>query len=79
MLATSPFVDGRQLAPGLIAVKSLTWEGREFLDAVRGDDIWKKTKLEAEKIGGVGVAFVWEIAQSVIKHELKTPLGIDAA
>jgi hypothetical protein len=79
MLLESPFVGGRRFLSGEFEIKELTWNGREFLDAIRGDDIWIKTKVAADKIGEVGIGFVWEITKGGIKHELKTRLGIDAA
>lgn len=39
----------------------LTWEGHEFLEAVRDDKRWEKVKVEMAKSGG----FVFEIAKSV--------------
>jgi hypothetical protein len=77
MLLESPFVEGKQMMSGEIVVRGLTWEGREFLDSIRGDVVWKKTKAGVEKIGGTGLGFVWEIAKGIIKNELKTKLGID--
>jgi len=64
MVIESPSVEGNVYQSGDILIRRLTWEGREFLDAVRGDNIWKKTKAEAEQIGGVGMAFAWERAHS---------------
>jgi hypothetical protein len=77
MLLNSPFVEGKRALSGEFLVKGLTWEGREFLDSIRGNDVWQKTKAGVEKIGGVGLGFVWEIAKGVIKNELKAKLGID--
>jgi hypothetical protein len=79
MLLESPFIEGRRFMSGEIEVKKLTWNGREFLDSVRGDEVWKKTKAAVEKIGGTGMAFIWEIAKGVIKSEMKTRLGIDVS
>ena len=39
----------------------LTWEGHEFLEAVRDDKRWEKVKAEMSKGGG----FVYEIAKSI--------------
>jgi hypothetical protein len=52
-------------------VSGLTWEGCEFLDAVRDPEVWKKTKDTAAKAGGAGVAFMWEIAKAIVKAELQ--------
>jgi hypothetical protein len=57
---------------GVVMVGKLTWEGHEFLDAVRDPDIWRKTKERAKTVTTVGFAFLWEIA----KAEIKTKLGL---
>lgn len=47
---------------------SLTWEGKDFLDAVRSDKVWHRVK---ERIGGtvgsVSLAVVKEVAVSVAR------------
>jgi exonuclease V gamma subunit len=32
--------------------KSLTWQGHEFLDAIRNDTVWKKLKAKIKEQGG---------------------------
>jgi Hypothetical protein (DUF2513) len=39
-----------------ITPTSLSWEGHEFLDAIRNETVWNKTK-EIVKEKGVGLAF----------------------
>lgn len=39
----------------------LTWEGHEFLEAVRDDKRWEKVKAEMSKSGG----FVYEMAKAI--------------
>ena len=46
----------------LFCVGRLTWEGHEFLDKIREDTIWKKTK---ETISEKGLPFVFDIVKSV--------------
>jgi len=40
----------------------LTWEGYEFLEASKNNDIWNKTKDIMAKSGG----FVFEVAKSIL-------------
>lgn len=40
----------------------LTWQGHEFLEASRNDDMWNKTKDIMAKSGG----FVFEVAKSIL-------------
>lgn len=44
------------------SVSRLTWEGHEFLDKIREDTIWNKTK---EAISNKGLPFVFDIVKSV--------------
>ncbi len=42
-----PTLDDEHLWP-----RSLTWGGHDFLDAIRNDDVWSKTKSTVqEKVG----------------------------
>ena len=43
-------------------VGRLTWEGHDFLDKIREDTIWKKTK---ETISDKGLPFVFDIVKSI--------------
>lgn len=46
----------------LFSVGRLTWEGHEFLDNIREDTIWNKTK---DTIVEKGLPFVFDIVKSV--------------
>jgi len=50
---------------------SLTWQGHEFLDKIRSDTVWKKTKATAlEKGIDLSVEVVSTIASRVIERLL---------
>ncbi|MGH1588015.1 DUF2513 domain-containing protein [Methylobacterium phyllosphaerae] len=56
----------------------LTWRGCDFLDTIRDDDVWRKTKSGASKAAGAGFGFIVELAKGYAKAELKKlglPLG----
>ncbi len=55
----------------------LTYRGHEFLDSVRDPIIWKKTKDGAQKMGGAGIEFMWEMAKAYGKLLAKEKLGLD--
>ena len=59
--------------------KSLTWNGHEFLDAVRDPEVWRRTKEGASKAGNASIEFIWELAKAYGKHVIKERLGIDLA
>jgi len=54
----------------------LTWEGHEFLDAIRSDNIWEKTKTSFVK-GGLSMTFdlVKTVATDISAAYLKSVTG----
>ena len=57
LLIEAGFLDGG-LGGRMPTIRRLTWNGHEFLEAVRDPSIWNRTKHGAEKAGNVGVEFV---------------------
>ncbi|RMP68437.1 DUF2513 domain-containing protein [Pseudomonas syringae group genomosp. 3] len=57
--------------------KRLTYKGHEFLETVRDEEIWRRTKAGAEKAGGVGLGLLMEIGKAYGKEMLKERLGIE--
>lgn len=53
-----------------IGFKGLTWAGHDFVDALRGEEIWSKTKSTAEKAGGWTVGLLVDIAKAYLKAEI---------
>lgn len=56
----------------------LSWEGHEYLDAVRDPKVWAKTKEGAKKVGSSSVDVLWAIARELIKSNLRRHTGIRA-
>lgn len=54
----------------------LTWEGHEFLDAIRSDTVWAKTKSSFVK-GGLSMTFdlIKGVATDVATAYLKSTIG----
>jgi hypothetical protein len=54
----------------------LTWQGHEFLDAIRSDTVWNKTKTTFFK-DGLSMTFdlVMEVAKDVAVSVLKSAVG----
>lgn len=48
-------------------IKALTWDGHEFLDNVKSDDIWSKVKQQAAAVPGVGLKVLAALAESELK------------
>ena len=57
-------------------IRRLTWEGHEFLDTIRNDNVWSKTKKSFVK-GGLSMTFdlVKGVATDVAAAFLKQTIG----
>nr|WP_272874714.1 DUF2513 domain-containing protein [Roseomonas haemaphysalidis] len=75
LLVDAGFIKG-DATVGEYLVQSITWQGYEFLDAVRDPEIWKKTKAGVKSVGTASVAIIWEIAKGYAKQAAQTKLGL---
>lgn len=57
----------------IITVNSISYNGHQFLDTIRDNDIWKDTKNKASKIASVSLPIIQELATSFIKLKLGLP------
>ena len=57
--------------------KRLTIRGHEFLDTVRDGEVWRRTKVGAEKAGVASIGFLLELGKAYGKQVLKERLGIE--
>ena len=56
--------------------KRLTIRGHEFLDTVRDGEVWRRTKVGAEKAGVASIGFLLELGKAYGKQVLEERLGI---
>ena len=64
------WVDNSDL-PVSVVVERLTWEGHDYLDAVRDDGIWVKTRaLVRERAGVAALEVVKSVAIAIAKAQL---------
>lgn len=54
-------------------INSLTWEGHDFLDSIRNDDIWNKTKSKVIEKGGT---MTFDIVKAVAINFIKSSLNL---
>lgn len=54
----------------------ITNQGHDYLDAIRSEGVWKKTKAAASTMGGVGLGIMKDIATAYVRQELSTRLGM---
>ncbi|HTT46912.1 MAG TPA: DUF2513 domain-containing protein, partial [Pseudolabrys sp.] len=59
-----------------IVFTRLTWEGHDFLDAVRDPEIWQKTKQGADAIGSFSFDLVKQLAIGLIKTKIEEHTGV---
>ena len=55
----------------------LTSRGHDYLDAIRSDTIWKKTKDGASILGGATLGIMFDLAKAYIKQEAAEKLGLN--
>ncbi|MGI9386981.1 MAG: DUF2513 domain-containing protein [Methyloligellaceae bacterium] len=48
----------------------LSWDGHEFLETVRDDDVWRKTKTGAKQLGTFSYDVLRDLAKSIVKKKL---------
>lgn len=54
----------------------LTNDGYDYLDAIRSDTVWAKTKSGAAKVGGMTLRMMRDLALTYVKQEAAEKLGI---
>ncbi len=72
-------VDPTEMGDFPYAGYEISWTGYDYLDAIRDDGIWKKTKEGAASVGGVSLGIMKEIATAYIKQQVVEKLGIKIA
>ncbi len=57
--------------------RQLTWQGHDFIDAVRDPEVWRRTKDGAPKVGGWTFGLIKDLGTAYVKHLVKERLGLD--
>lgn len=70
LLVEEKYVDGSAQVSGMPIVSRLTWQGHEFLDNIRDNGVWHKTKDRLSGLPSVALAIVSEIAKAEVKKRL---------
>lgn len=65
--------DYKNTIDGSFGVGQMTWNGQEFLDTVKSDTIWNKTKETITKKGlPMGIDILKSVATSIIQSMITT-------
>nr|AWZ48427.1 hypothetical protein C3495_06180 [Clostridiaceae bacterium 14S0207] len=51
-------------------IRSITWDGHQFLDNIRDKDIWDKTKSIISKVSSVSLPILSDVAKNVLLQKL---------
>ena len=57
--------------------RQLTWSGHDFVDAVRDDEIWGKTRQGAKAAGGFSVDLLKDLAKGFIRKKIAEHTGVE--
>lgn len=57
-----------------LSIDDITWEGHKFLDNIRDNFVWKKTKSITSKFSSVSFNVISEVASNVILNLIKSNL-----
>ena len=60
----------------IIDTGRITHSGYDFLDAVRDELVWKKTKNAAESVGSFSISVLKDVAIGLAKSSLSQHLGV---
>lgn len=78
LMCDAGFLNGKesmQLATGL-AFRGITWEGYEFLDSIRDDEVWNRTKDGLNRAGGFTFDLLKDLAKGYVKKQVEEKTGI---
>lgn len=69
--------DGLAGFPVSVEVSGLTWEGYDYLDAIRSNKVWKKAKdAIADSVGDTSLSVVKQACTMVATGMIKAHLGM---
>lgn len=57
--------------------KRLTWEGHDFADSVRSEEIWQRARKGALAAGGFSIELIGDLAKGFIRKKATELTGID--
>lgn len=76
MISAKPAIGPNKLGIKRLQVFDITWKGHEFLDAIRDDKVWSKTKKVASTFSSVSLGILQTIASKVIVGLIKEQTGL---
>ena len=59
-----------------LKIVSLTYQGHQFLDNIRDDDVWNKSKKALSNFKSTSISFVANVASQIISNIISNQLGL---
>ena len=75
ILVDGGYLEDVQQSHAQVGIGNLTNKGHDFLDSVRDPEIWKKTKIAGEEIGGWTFGILADYAKGLIKLQFDSLLS----
>ena len=69
-------IDSGGYLPKTVKVFDLTYKGHQFLEEIRSDNVWNKTKDTAKSVGSFSISTLSTIATEVITSLIQKNLGL---
>ena len=77
LLAEAGYLDmTRTQFTGGFNIRGLTWAGHDFLDSVRDEEVWRRTKDGVLKAGGFTLDLLKDLAKGLLKKQIEDRTGI---
>ena len=77
LIESAGFANFRKSPGSTWFVEGLTWQGHEFLDNIRAQDIWDQAKEQAGNLGGFSMEIVRELAKGFVKTKVSKHTGVE--
>ncbi|UXS49262.1 DUF2513 domain-containing protein [Agrobacterium tumefaciens] len=76
LMAEGRLIDAKVTGQGATMLNGITWAGHDFLDSVRDDRIWAKTKEGLHEAGGFTLDLAKALAKGLLKKQLENLTGV---
>ncbi|MFC6179994.1 DUF2513 domain-containing protein [Lactiplantibacillus daowaiensis] len=74
------FLDGGAIVKGnqvsINAINSLTWAGHTYLDTIRDDKVWRKTKSVLSDLKSASLSTAGKVAETILLGIIKKKTGL---
>lgn len=77
LLVEAGFVRGRVTTSGEFMLDGVTWSGHDFIDSVRDEEVWRRTKEGVNLAGGFTFDLMKGLARGFLKKKIQDLTGIE--